>query len=83
MCWFLLFCFFLLGFFLLLGFLFRFFLSFLRVEFNEYFGVLNQAQIIALLVILVTVPLLLYKAQFVKAPAQPTRNPGSRRDRRR
>ena len=59
----------------------RFFLSFLRVEFNEYFGVLNQAQIIALLVILVTVPLLAYKAQIVRTPAQQPRNPGSRRDR--
>ncbi|MCH7606848.1 MAG: prolipoprotein diacylglyceryl transferase [Chloroflexi bacterium] len=61
----------------------RFFLSFLRVEFNDYFGVLNQAQIIALLVILVTVPLLVYKAQIVRAPAQQPRNPGSGRGRRR
>ena len=52
----------------------RFFLSFLRVETNEYFLGLNQAQILALIVILVAVPLLVYKAQIVRAePASPGR----------
>ncbi len=44
----------------------RFFLSFLRVEVNTYFGgVLNEAQIVALLVIVIAIPLLVYKAQLV------------------
>lgn len=51
----------------------RFFLSFLRVETNEYFLGLNEAQLVALAVILVTVPLLVYKAQFVRgATRRPT-----------
>ena len=50
----------------------RFFISFLRQEFNTYFLGLNEAQIIALLVVIVTVPLLVYKAQWV--PAQPRRS---------
>ena len=46
----------------------RFFLSFLRVEQNTYFGgYLNEAQVVALLVIAIAVPLLVYKAQFVSA----------------
>ncbi|MCH8107417.1 MAG: prolipoprotein diacylglyceryl transferase [Chloroflexi bacterium] len=50
----------------------RFFLNFLRVEPNEYFLDLNQAQILALLVILVAVPLLVFKAQLVRAePVSP------------
>ena len=49
----------------------RFFLSFIREEFNSYFLGLNEAQIVALLVIIVTVPLLVYKAQLVR----PTRAP--------
>ena len=49
----------------------RFFLSFLRVEANQYFGILNQAQVLALLVILVAVPLLVYKAQFVRPTSEP------------
>lgn len=45
----------------------RFFLSFLRVEQNTYFGgYLNEAQVVALLVIIIAVPLLVYKAQFVR-----------------
>lgn len=48
----------------------RFFLSFLRLEFNQYFGLVNQAQIIALLVILVAVPLLIFKARVVQSPQQ-------------
>ena len=52
----------------------RFFLSFLRVESNEYFLDLNQAQIIALLVLLVAVPLLVFRAQVVRSePARPAR----------
>jgi phosphatidylglycerol---prolipoprotein diacylglyceryl transferase len=43
----------------------RFFISFLREEFNSYFLGLNEAQIVALVVIIVTVPLLVYKAQLV------------------
>ena len=59
----------------------RFFLGFLREEFNEYFFDLNQAQILALIVILVAVPLLVYKAQIVRAePASPARR--GRRGRR-
>ena len=49
----------------------RFFLSFLRLEANEYFGVFNQAQVLALIVILIAVPLLVYKAQFIR-PSQRT-----------
>jgi phosphatidylglycerol:prolipoprotein diacylglycerol transferase len=51
----------------------RFFISFLRVEFNEYFGALNEAQVIALIVMLITIPLLVYKAKLVK-PAAGTPN---------
>ena len=47
----------------------RFFLSFLRAEFNEYGG-LNEAQIIALVVMAVTVPLLIYKARLIKPEPQ-------------
>ncbi len=58
----------------------RFFLSFLRVEFNEYFFGLNQAQSAALIVILVATPLLVYKAQIVRPPPRP--ETGQRRARR-
>ena len=47
----------------------RFFLSFLRVEFNEY-GPLNQAQIVALIVLAITIPLLVGKARFVRSGSQ-------------
>ena len=47
----------------------RFFLNFLRID-NEYLGGLNEAQIIALVVIVITIPLLVYKAQFVKPTSQ-------------
>lgn len=50
----------------------RFFLSFLRQEFNEYFLGLNEAQIVALLVVIVAIPLLVYKAQFVTPPTRRT-----------
>ena len=61
----------------------RFFLSFLREEFKEYGG-LNEAQIIALVVMAVTIPLLIYKARFVKpelAPEDRPRRRGKRRSR--
>ena len=45
----------------------RFFISFLREEHNQYVLGLNEAQIIAILVLLVTVPLLVYKAQWAPA----------------
>ena len=48
----------------------RFFLSFLRVESQTYFDFLNQAQVLALIVIVVAVPLLVFRAQIVR--------PGSR-----
>ena len=44
----------------------RFFISFLREEFNEYFGALNEAQVVAIIVVLVTVPFLVWKAQLVR-----------------
>ena len=47
----------------------RFFLSFLREEFNEYFGALNEAQVVAILVVVFTVPLLVWKAQLVRPSA--------------
>ena len=51
----------------------RFFLSFLREEFNEYFnGNLNEAQVVAIIVVLFTVPLLVWKAQLVRPAANRT-----------
>ena len=48
----------------------RFFLSFLSEEFNEYFsGNLNEAQVVAIIVLLFTVPLLVWKAQLVRPAA--------------
>ena len=47
----------------------RFFISFLRVEANTYFGGLNEAQIVALIVVIITVPLLVWKAQIVRGDA--------------
>ena len=61
----------------------RFFLSFLRVETNEYLMGLNMAQILALLVILVAVPLLVYKAQIVRAEPAARDRSGPRRRRAR
>ncbi len=55
----------------------RFFISFLREEYNVYFGGLNEAQIVALIVIIITVPLLVWKAQVVRPPG------GNRAGRRR
>ena len=54
----------------------RFFLSFLRKEDKVYFLGLQEAQIIALVVMLVTIPLLAYKAQLVR-PA--SRRPAPRK----
>ena len=51
----------------------RFFLSFLREEFNEYFGALNEAQVVAIIVVIFTVPLLVWKAQLVR-PSRPTKS---------
>ena len=48
----------------------RFFLSFLREEFNEYFAGLNEAQLISLVVMAVTIPLLVYKAKLVQTVPQ-------------
>ncbi len=59
----------------------RFFLSFLREESNEYFGGLNEAQIVALIVVALTVPLLVWKAQLVQP--NETANPGGTRASRR
>jgi phosphatidylglycerol:prolipoprotein diacylglycerol transferase len=57
----------------------RFFLSFLRAEFKEYGG-LNEAQIIALVVLAITVPLLVTKARLIKKePEEPARRRRSRR----
>ena len=50
----------------------RFFLSFLREEFNEYFGALNEAQVVAIIVVIITVPLLVWKAQLVRPTAKRT-----------
>lgn len=50
----------------------RFFLSFLREEFNEYFGALNEAQVVAIIVVIITVPLLVWKAQLVRPTASRT-----------
>ena len=51
----------------------RFFLSFLREEFKEYGG-LNEAQIIALVVMAVTIPLLVFKAKLVRPEDSPPKD---------
>ena len=43
----------------------RFFISFLRVESNNYW-IFNEAQIVALAVVAISIPLLVYKAQLVR-----------------
>ena len=54
----------------------RFFISFLRVD-KEYLFGLNEAQIVAIIVLAVAIPLLAYKAQLVRrpgpAPGRPAR----------
>lgn len=47
----------------------RFFLSFLRVEANTYAMGLNEAQIVSLVIMLVAIPLLVYKARIIRPPA--------------
>jgi len=62
----------------------RFFVSFLREEFNEYGG-LNEAQIIALVVMAITIPLLVFKARLVRpedSPPKGRRKSPRRRPRR-
>ncbi len=53
----------------------RFFISFLREEYNTYFSGLNEAQLVALIVIIITVPLLVWKAQIVRSDANPQTRP--------
>jgi phosphatidylglycerol:prolipoprotein diacylglycerol transferase len=56
----------------------RFFISFLRIESNTYFGgALNEAQIVSLVVIAIAVPLLVYRAQFVRPSG---RSPAAQRN---
>ncbi len=59
----------------------RFFVSFLREEFNDYGG-LNEAQIIALVVMGITIPLLAFKARLAKPGDEPPKS-GTRSSRRR
>jgi len=51
----------------------RFFVSFLRDELNEYGG-LNEAQIIALVVMAITIPLLVFKAKLVRPEDSPPKD---------
>ena len=51
----------------------RFFISFLRLD-KDWLWDLNQAQLISIAVLLITVPLLAYHAQLVR-PSPPTRDP--------
>lgn len=44
----------------------RFFISFVRQEQNTYIFGFNEAQLVALAVMLVTVPLLIYRARLVR-----------------
>ena len=53
----------------------RFFISFVREEQNTYVFGFNEAQLVALVIMLVTVPLLIYRARLVRPPA---RTEGSR-----
>ena len=57
----------------------RFFLSFLRVESQTYFDFLNQAQVLALIVIVIAIPLLVFKAQIVRPGAGEEVNQSSSR----
>jgi hypothetical protein len=41
------------------------------VEANSYFLGMNEAQLVSLAIFAVTVPLLVYKASFVRNPARP------------
>ena len=48
----------------------RFFISFLREEQNTYWFGFNEAQLVALAIMLVTVPLLIYRARLVRRPGR-------------
>ena len=61
----------------------RFFISFLRQEENTYIFGFNEAQLVALAIMAVTVPLLIYKARLVRRPAAAGANRAARRRRRR
>lgn len=50
----------------------RFFISFLRMD-KDWLAGLDQAQLIALVVLAVTIPLLAYRAQLVRRPVRPGR----------
>ena len=50
----------------------RFFISFVRQEQNTYIFGFNEAQLVALAVMLVTVPLLIYRARLVRRPTRRT-----------
>jgi prolipoprotein diacylglyceryltransferase len=54
----------------------RFFISFVRQEQNTYVFGFNEAQLVAIIVMLVTVPLLIYKARLVRPV--PNRRPARR-----
>jgi len=45
----------------------RFFISFLRLD-KEWLWGMNQAQLISIVILAITVPLLVYRAQFIKKP---------------
>ncbi len=58
----------------------RFFISFLRVESNTYVLGFNEAQLVSLAIMLVTVPLLIYRARLVRRPRNRPNTPtGNRR----
>ena len=50
----------------------RFFISFVRQEANTYVFGFNEAQLVALAIMLVTVPLLIYRARLVRPDRRPT-----------
>lgn len=47
----------------------RFFLSFLRVETNSYYLGINEAQVVSLIIMIIAIPWLVYKAQIVRPGA--------------
>ena len=57
----------------------RFFISFLREEQNTYIFGFNEAQLVALAIMAVTVPLLIYRARLARRPAR-TRAAGRRNE---
>ena len=59
----------------------RFFISFVREEQNTYVFGFNEAQLVALVIMLVTVPLLIYRARLVRpTPRVPGRPPTTESD---